>query len=567
MYQFLVFVNLSFSIIYINICFFFRCSCEYFFPPSLRSSYYGNYLYRPRRYYYGHSRGYGSRWGRPGRDRLSSGLIKRAETYDGNLISSLKYDDNDDSNERLIDKYNDDELKFIIQHILKASNDVDKRGFDRLTSGFIRRKRSPDADNENVKIKQRRKRSIDDIETEPKEAQSENAIQNDEDNVKGVEEAKRTDETFFAIQRNKKGFNRLTSSFVKKSDLKDSIDSLDDAVSGNENHVDKETASEAENLNTKGSVSAEESAEIKTKLESSELDPDADGHDNIKRHFDRLASSFVKRRGFDRLTSGFVKRRGFDRLTSGFVKRRGFDRLTSGFVKKDDDKRRVDRLMSGFVKKDDEKRRGFDRLTSGFVKKDSDLDFIDNGETAEKRRFDRLTSGFVKKDNNKRYIDRMASGFVKKDNDKRGFDRLTSGFVKKDDDKRRFDRLTSGFVKKDADKRYFGRLNAGFVKKDADKRYFGRLNSGFVKKDKDDKRGFDRLTSGFVKKSNKINDMGNANKGSFTYDLEGLGNDIMKVGNYYNVIKGDNSENGEKSDEIPNSGIWLPTDDSSNDQN
>ena len=395
------------------------------------------------------------------------------------MNSNLNYEDVD-AGHGFFNKYNDDELKFILQHILENSNDVDKRGFDRLTSGFIRRKRSPDANAEHVTTNKRRKRSTNEIGTGPIVVQSEKAIQSDENNVDGIEENKRTDETFFALQRNKKGFDRLASSFVKKDDSKDSADSYINADSDSEfeSQVVKSTLVD-EDLNAKNDFSSESKDKPESSSQDSDND-DGDDHDNVKRRFDRLASSFVKRRGFDRLTSGFVKRRGFDRLTSGFVK-------------KDNAKRRFDRLTSGFVKKDDQKRRGFDRLTSGFVKKSSDVDFIDDDEAAlndlyaEKRRFDRLTSGFVKKDNDKRYIDRMTSGFVKKDNDKRRFDRVTSGFVKKDADKRYLGRLNSGFVKKDQEKRYFGRLNSGFVKKGADKRYFGRLNSGFVKKDQAEK--------------------------------------------------------------------------------
>ena len=535
----------------------FRCKCEYFYPPSLRSSYYGSYLYRPRRYYYSYGSGYGSRWGRPGRDRLSSGLIKRAETFNDNLISNLNYGGDDEGDRSgFIDKYNDDELKFIIQHILKASSGLDKRGFDRLTSGFIRRKRSPVAHNENVGNKVRRKRSTDENKTGPAAGQSENAVVEERDKIQDAEEAskaKPTDEEFFAIQRNKKGFDRLSSSFVKKDNSKIDIGSIGDVMSENVNSGDKKRLAEVEQSDKETSVV---SSEINTKPQTIEMDPVIDPNDDIKRHFDRLESAFVKRRGFDRLTSGFVKRRGFDRLTSGFVKRRGFDRLTSGFVKKDNDKRRFDRLTSGFVKKDAQKRRGFDRLTSGFVKKSNDKDHIGDNEAAlnnlyeEKRRFDRLTSGFVKKDIDKRYIDRMTSGFVKKNDDKRRFDRLTSGFVKKDDNKRRFDRLTSGFVKKDADKRYFGRLNSGIVKK------------------RDDKRRFDRLTSGFVKKSDGMNEINKLNTDSYGYD-EGLEKDIEQMEKYYTDLKGDDivisNDLGENSNEISDTDMSLLKHDNSND--
>lgn len=346
-----------------------------------------------------------------------------------------------------------------------------------------------------------------------------------------VSEAKRVDEEFFSVHRDKKGFDRLTSGFVKKN-TEFGVDD-DDDINVNANIHDKQTYDGI----SKSDVSGNQTAQVdKNTVTDTKQPQDSDldfrtEKDNEKRRVDRITSGFVKKQA--------DKRRGFDRLTSGFVKKdsdkRSFDRLTSGFVKKDGDKRNFDRLTSGFVK-----RRGFDRLTSGFVKKSDDIN-DDEGRDEEletsvenKRRFDRLTSGFVKKDDDKRYIGRVNSGFVKKENDKRRLDRLTSGFVKKDLDKRRFDRLTSGFVKKNDDKRRFDRLTSGFVKKDADKRYFGRLNSGLVKKE-DDKRRFDRLTSGFVKKTDEEADKENSNNEPDVYDKD-LEEDIEKMGGYFDGL-------------------------------
>ena len=433
---------------------------------------------------------------------------------------------------------NEAELKELFQNLYESN--IDKRGFDRLTSGFIRKKRNTDVNSVMNRItKQRRKRSTDPaLNTEYKNIDSEKTssvetieeVQKETATVKLPDKTKRKDEEFFSIHRDKKGFDRLTSGFVKKSNEEEQLD-------------EKGTKSSIADIKTlEHSNSDIRNDDIDIEHVSAKEENDID-----KRRLDRLTSGFVKKeddkRRFDRLTSGFVKkdenkryfgrfnsglvkknndkRRGFDRLTSGFVKKdtdkRYFGRLNAGLVKKEDNKRRLDRLTSGFVKKNDDKRyfgrlnsglvkkedtkRRFDRLTSGFVKKESD-----------KRGFDRLTSGFVKKDDNKRRFDRLTSGFVKKDNaketddwsdqDKRRFDRLTSGFVRRnDDDKRKLDRITSGFVKKENNKRRFDRLTSGFVKKDDDKRYFDRLNAGFVKKN--DKRRLDRLTSGFVKKDDK----------------------------------------------------------------
>ena len=434
--------------------FLFSCTCEYFYPPSIRSSYYGSYLYRPRRYrsYHGY-RGYVGRWGHPTLDRLSSGLIKRAGSHKETNIDNFGYDVEGEND---LNKYSEDEFTKLIQDIFSENGSLKKRGFDRLTSGFIRKKRDVGANTAMIQTKHRWKRSTDDKskskntkrkqESTSDDSNEEIKIYYKEREEKESEEAKGPtveEDELVAPARNKKYFDRLISGFVKK------------------------------NTDTIGDY---------------ELN-----HDVMNKHIQDTEKNSIDKRMLDRLSPSFVEKdvaytnTDFDNKGDFDMKqesKRRFDRLTSGFVKKDDDKRYFDRLNSGLVKKPNNKRR-LDRLTSGFVKKNID-----------KRSFDRLTSGFVKKDNDKRYFDRLTSGFVKKAGDKRYFDRLNSAFVRPGDDKRRFDRLNSGFVKKG-----FDRLTSGFVKKDADKRYFDRLNSGFVKKD--DKRRFDRLTSGFVKKDSE----------------------------------------------------------------
>jgi hypothetical protein len=423
-----------------------------------------SYAYYPYTFHYNRPRAFDARpygYKRGRLDRISMGFIKRADEVPDETLQ--------------MDESDRDSLREFMSTLENAKNNLvpirEARGFDSISSGFIRKKRSTD-------------NYVDKGNTDS-EKNTDNSEQNIELDKKAFD---RLNSGFV-----KKGLDRMTSGFIKKRPFdrltSGFVKKDDDNEINDEDHQDLYEKRGLDRLNS-GFIKKSDTIE------------------NEKRRLDRLNSGFVKK-GLDRLSSGFVKK-GLDRLSSGFVKK-GLDRLSSGFVKKNDlDEHNIDELSDG-----QEEKRGFDRISSGFVKKDQQ-EFNDERDSNDKRGLDRISMGFVKKDEidpeMKRGFDRITSGFVK-----RPFDRLTSGFVKKSDnfnmeDKRGFDRISSGFVKKSdidmQDKRGFDRLTSGFVKR----RPFDRLSSGFVKKSNNyfdeeypensmDKRYFDRLNSGFVKRS------------------------------------------------------------------
>ena len=479
-------------------------------------------------------------------------------------MDTLGYYLNDDSGVREI---SDEELLSIVQDIISEADNLQKRGLDRVTSGFIRKKREVGQVDENIveaHSSHRRKRSTDEI-NDPKGIEDDDEIPADGEqentHADSEKEGDFVEEQLEPAVPDNKGIS--VSDNLRDDDEIDTYELTPNMAKGTDDKRRFDRLSSSFVKKEYGDTNMEKDIADKRRfdrLSSSFVKKDDAGENLDKRRFDRLASSFVKKdktgegldkRRFDRLASSFVKK---DKTGEGLDKRR-FDRLASSFVKKEYaderlDKRRFDRLASSFVKKDyaDEgfNKRRFDRLASSFVKKDH------GDEGLDKRRFDRLSSSFVKKDDvgegvDKRRFDRLASSFVKKDNaheglDKRRFDRLSSSFVKKDDvgegvDKRRLDRLASSFVKReyadeDLDKRRFDRLASPFVKKDnsdngLDKRRFDRLASSFVKRDYADegldKRRFDRLASSFVKKDYTgvaVND--NADQ---RFNLKGLSGD------------------------------------------
>ncbi|KAH3806999.1 uncharacterized protein LOC127835428 [Dreissena polymorpha] len=342
------------------------------------------------------------RRGPSGFDRLSMGFIKRDndETTDSNgkLFNNAMYD-------RLLGDVLD-------KITLENSPQYSKRYFDRLSSGFIRKKRSTAKDNSPSVINSMPTQhlNIQHNENIIKPMEHVNIGVNEDSDRNTTRQLQGDDSA--GSDNNKRGFDRLNAGFVKRP-----FDRLNSGF--------------------------------------------------VKRPFDRLSSGFVKR-PFDRLTSGFVKRpsnsvidepdqmnaddkkRGFDRLNYGLVKR-PFDRLNSGFVKKDDET-----LDNGDVINE---KRYFDRLNMGFIKRNGILAENDAASRVDdKRGFDRLTSSFVKK--KEMLEDKEDVSGLKMEN-KRYFDRLTNGFVKKNDNsnierdehdtdmnKRRFDRISNGFVKR-----------------------------------------------------------------------------------------------------------------------
>ncbi|KAH3806989.1 uncharacterized protein LOC127836437 [Dreissena polymorpha] len=338
------------------------------------------------------------RRGPSGFDRLSMGFIKRDN------------DETTDSNWELFDNDINDRLlgDLLDKTALENSPQYSKRYFDRLSSGFIRKKRSTAQDNAPSDVNSIPKQHLNIHKNEDKTK----LIEHPNSDVDEDSDRNTTSQVQGKDSDNKRGFDRLNAGFVKRP-----FDRLNSGF--------------------------------------------------VKRPFDRLSSGFVKR-PFDRLTSGFVKRpsdseidepvqinaddekRGFDRLNYGFVKR-PFDRLNSGFVKKDDEtfdngdvideKRYFDRLNMGFIKRNDiltgtdaaprvDDKRGFDRLTSGFVKKEDlleDTADISGLTMANKRYLDRLTNGFVKKNDNSN----IEGDEYETDMNKRRFDRISNGFVKR----------------------------------------------------------------------------------------------------------------------------------------
>ncbi|KAH3806997.1 hypothetical protein DPMN_135328, partial [Dreissena polymorpha] len=268
------------------------------------------------------------RRGPSGFDRLSMGFIKRDndETTDSNRESF----DND-----LYDRLLGDLLDGTA---LENSPQYSKRYFDRLSSGFIRKKRSTAHDNAPFDVNKipTQHLNVQKNEYKTKPMKHPNSDVNDDSDRNTTSQVHGEDSD------NKRGFDRLNSGFVKRP-----FDRLNSGF--------------------------------------------------VKRPFDRLSSGFVKR-PFDRLTSGFVKRpseseihepvqmnvddkkRGFDKLNYGFVKR-PFDRLNSGFVKKDDE---------AFDKGDDiDEKRYFDRLNMGFIKRNGILTGTDAASRVDdKRGFD-----------------------------------------------------------------------------------------------------------------------------------------------------------------------------------
>ena len=242
---------------------------------------------------------YKRRWP-SGFDRLSIGFINRDndETTESNG-SLLDHD--------MFDRLLEDQPDRTAHEILPQYG---KRYFDRLSSGFIRKKRSAASGSPSSVVNSapnpHSKVQTNGDETKPMEHPNTDVKEDSDRNMTCQVQGK--DDT--GIDDEKRGFDRLNADFVKRP-----FDRLNSGF--------------------------------------------------VKRPFDRLNSGFVKR-PFDRLTSGFVKR-PFDRLTSGFVKRPSVTESNEPVqMNVDNEKRGFDRINYGFVK------RPFDRLNSGFVKKDAE---------------------------------------------------------------------------------------------------------------------------------------------------------------------------------------------------
>ncbi|XP_052782698.1 uncharacterized protein LOC128218959 [Mya arenaria] len=502
-----------------------------------------SYKYRPFDFKRGRSRF----------DRISMGFIKR----DGEMPTDTYIDDNENTG-----YYSDEQAMQDFLVALKTIKNADKQGvyqkryIDRVSSGFVRKKRS-----------------ITDPETSTSHLSND---LNSDNNKNPKKDDTKTNENVESIklENSKRYIDRMSSSFVKKG-----IDRLTSGfIKKDFNDDDIADASAIKQLDRLPMQLD------KADVENSKTHPMAglindDDAEIEKRGLDRLDSGLVKR-PIDRMYSGFVKR-PIDRI-SGFVKRpyddstdeidkRRLDRLYSSFIKKNadvsPDKRRIDRINSGFVK------RPMDRLYSGFVKKDDEDS--EGSIQAEKRYLDRMYSGFVRRNDGTNDLNGYENDIADIENDKRGFDRLYSGFVKKSEndidessvdtldniydmkeDKRRLDRLYSGFVKKDsedkygphddvmlADKRRIDRLSSGFVK-----RPFDRLYSGFVKKDRtnhdadffdESKRYIDRLNSGFVKRNidpeSSLNQRRRRSLGDFRSRVDRIGYGFIKRSDPFNT--------------------------------
>nr|XP_022337035.1 uncharacterized protein LOC111133193 [Crassostrea virginica]XP_022337651.1 uncharacterized protein LOC111133493 [Crassostrea virginica] len=202
-------------------------------------------------------------------DRIGSGFIKRdSDVKIDELVPKLRY--------------------YLAQAIAERNGEPevgDKRSFDRLGMGFIKKRRLDRLSQGFIKRA------------------------DDDDVTKVYGDETFTDEDDDDTELNKRYFDRLNSGFIRRE-----VPDMGYLGSG---------------YDSRGTFDRVGSRIFKKSF-------DRLGSGFIKRRFDRLNSGLIKR-NLDRLNSGFIKRQRLDRLSSGFIKRGEMD------------KRRLDRLGSGFL--------------------------------------------------------------------------------------------------------------------------------------------------------------------------------------------------------------------------